>query len=122
MKKLYARMMKAECPIDPGTMETTVPFLQHNTVEHALKDSGVRQIFFFVDPKDSSIFSITIYDTEEDLNKAMREATSEFRFQSLATLGCTAVDARTFEVVAGQINPDAPEVDFKSIVPPIQQD
>jgi hypothetical protein len=120
--KLYARMLKAQCPIDPATMETTVPFLQHNTVPRALEDSGVRQIFFFVDPKDNTIFSITIYDTEEDLNNAMQEATSEFRFQSLATLGCTAVDARSFEVVAGHVNADAPEVDFKSMVPPIATD
>ncbi|MGK5532614.1 hypothetical protein [Streptomyces sp. URMC 129] len=119
--KLYARMLKASCIVDPETMETTTPFLQHDTVPHAMEDKGVRQIFFFVDKKDNTIFSITIYDTEEDLNAAMQEATSEFRFQSLATLGCTAVDARTFEVVAGAVNPDAPEVDFKALVPPMQK-
>lgn len=120
MKKLYARMMKASCPIDPETMATTVPFIQHNTIPHAMADHGARQIFFFVDCTDDTVFSITIYDTEEDLHHAMSEADSEFRFATLAKLGCTALDARAFEVVAGAVNPDAPEVDFAKIVPPIK--
>ncbi|WP_405166335.1 hypothetical protein OG203_15340 [Nocardia sp. NBC_01499] len=119
MKKLYARMMKASCPIDPETMATTVPFLQHDTVPYAMADHGARQMFFFVDHQDNTVFSITIYDTKEDLDNAMRDSDSEFRFSTLAKLGCTAVDARTFEVVAGAVNPDAPEVDFAKLIPPM---
>ncbi|MEU2037290.1 hypothetical protein [Nocardia niwae] len=40
MKKLYAPMMKAACPIDPETMATTMPFLQHEIVPHAMADPG----------------------------------------------------------------------------------
>ncbi|MEU1993705.1 hypothetical protein ABZ511_04570 [Nocardia gamkensis] len=120
MKKLYARMMKAACPIDPETMETTVPFLQHEIVPHAMADHGARQIFFFVDRQDDTVFSITIYDTREDLDNAMREADSEYRFASLAALGCTALDARSFEVVAGAVDDGAAEVDFATRVPPVR--
>ncbi|MEU7137923.1 hypothetical protein ABZ942_00585 [Nocardia sp. NPDC046473] len=49
----------------------------------------------------------------------MRESGSEFRFASLAELGCAARDARAFEVVAGAVNPDAPEVGFVKFIPPI---
>ncbi|MGV9680596.1 hypothetical protein ACWDSJ_35440 [Nocardia sp. NPDC003482] len=117
-KKLYARMMKAVCPVDPETMATTVPFLQHEIVPHAMADPGARQIYFFVDPTDGTVFSITIYETEEDLAGAMREAGSEYRFASLAKIGCTAVDARRLEVVAGAVAADAADVDFATIVPP----
>jgi hypothetical protein len=117
MKKLYARMMKAACPVDPETMRTTVPFLQHETVPHAMADPGARQIFFFVDNQDGTVFSITIYDTEEDLANAMRDADSEYRYASLAKLGCTPLDAPTLEVVAGSVDPDAPEVDFAQVIP-----
>ncbi|RDI63563.1 hypothetical protein [Nocardia pseudobrasiliensis] len=120
-KKLYARMMKAVCPVDPETMETTVPFLQHEIVPHAMADHGARQIFFFVDPTDGTVFSITMYDTEDDLANAMREAGSEYRFASLAKLGCTAVEARALEVVAGDVAADAPEVDFPDLIPPQRQ-
>ncbi|WP_280295590.1 hypothetical protein [Nocardia abscessus] len=119
MKKLYARMMKAACPIDPETMATTVPFLQHEIVPHAMTDQGARQIFFFVDQQDNTVFSITIYDTREDLDNAMREADSDYRFASLAKLGCTAVDARSFEVVAGAVDGDASAVDFATGVAPM---
>ncbi|MGY1937825.1 hypothetical protein [Nocardia gipuzkoensis] len=34
----------------------------------------------------------------------MREAGSDYRFASLAELGCTAFDARSFEVVAGAVD------------------
>jgi hypothetical protein len=117
MTQLYARMMKAACPVDAETLETTVPFIQHDTIPHAMADHGARQVFFFVDRKDSTIFSITIYDTEEDLRAAMNEADSDFRYQSLARLGCRAVDARAFDVVAGAVNRSAPEVDFATLVP-----
>ncbi|MFD6157642.1 hypothetical protein ACFWF7_36935 [Nocardia sp. NPDC060256] len=50
---------------------------------------------------------------------AMAITVREFRFASLAELGCTALDARAFEVVAGAMNPDAPEVGFAKIIPPI---
>ncbi|QIS15670.1 hypothetical protein [Nocardia arthritidis] len=116
-KKLYARMMKASCPIDTESMAKMLPVLQHETIPHAMSDKGVRQVFFFVDRQDNTVFSITMYDTEEDLHNAMREAKSEYRFESLAKLGCTALDAREFEVVAGAVAPDAPEVDFAKLIP-----
>ncbi|WP_433657713.1 hypothetical protein ACQPW1_38800 [Nocardia sp. CA-128927] len=44
MEKLYARMVKATCPVDPETMATAVPFLQRDTISHAMADHGARQI------------------------------------------------------------------------------
>jgi hypothetical protein len=116
-KKLYARMMKAACPIDPESMARNLPIIQHDTVPHAMADPGARQMFFFVDRADGAVFSITVYDTEDDLRHAMRDADSELRFSTLAALGCTPLDARTFDVVAGAVNPDAPEVDFAALIP-----
>ncbi len=40
----------------------------------------------------------------------MRKADSEYRFACLAELGCTTLDARSFEVVAGAVDVKAPEV------------
>ncbi|MBF6474542.1 hypothetical protein [Nocardia abscessus] len=49
----------------------------------------------------------------------MREAGSDYRFASLAELGCTAFDARSFEVVAGAVDGDAAAVDFATGVAPM---
>jgi hypothetical protein len=49
----------------------------------------------------------------------MRKADSEYRFASLAALGCTALDARSFEVVAGAVDDGAAEFDFATLVPPV---
>ncbi|MFG3615622.1 hypothetical protein [Nocardia sp. NPDC047654] len=72
----------------------------------------------FIDRQDNTVFSITIYDTREDLDNAMREADSEYRFAGLAALGCTAIDARSFEVVAEAVDDGAAEFDFATLVPP----
>ncbi|WP_157114603.1 hypothetical protein [Nocardia niwae] len=50
----------------------------------------------------------------------MREADSEYRFTGLAGPGCTALDARSFEVVAGAIDDSATEFDFTTRAPPMR--
>lgn len=108
--------MKAECPLDRDAIEKMIPVLQDEVIPHAAADQGFRQIFFFVDhssqPGQGNVFSITIYDSEADLDAAMREQDGEYRFTTLARLDCTAVDARRFEVIAGAVNPEAPAVEF----------
>ncbi|MFX0575925.1 hypothetical protein [Nocardia nepalensis] len=47
----------------------------------------------------------------------MRDADSEYRYASLVEPGCAPLDARTVEVVAGAVDPDAPEVDFAQLIP-----
>ncbi|HEY4022405.1 MAG TPA: hypothetical protein VGM75_27195 [Pseudonocardiaceae bacterium] len=114
--KLYARMLKAQCPVDKDSLEQMIPVLQDEIVPYAAGDPGFRQMFFFVDydeeQKQGNVFSITIYNTKDDLDNAMQEKDSRYRFATLGKLGCTATDARSFEVVAGRVNPDVPEADF----------
>lgn len=113
--KLYARMLKAQCPLDRAAVEKMIPVLQNETVPHAACGSGFRQVYFFADYEEEeggNVFSITIYDSEENLREAMAEAGSDYRFSSLARLGCTAVDARAFEVIAGAVNDAAPPAHF----------
>ncbi|MFE3054236.1 hypothetical protein [Nocardia sp. NPDC059239] len=112
MKKLYARLMKASCPVDPESMAVNLPIIQGEVVPYAMSDPGARQIFFFLDEQDGTMFSITLYDTEKDLEHAMRDADSEHRHTTLARLGCTPIDARTLEVVAGAVADNAAKVDF----------
>lgn len=112
MKKLYARLLKASCPVDPESMAVNLPIIQGEVVPYAMSEPGVRQVFFFLDRQDETMFSITLYDTEKDLEHAMGVADSEHRYDTLERLGCTAIDARTLEVVAGAVADDAVEVDF----------
>ncbi|MGW4247392.1 hypothetical protein [Nocardia sp. NPDC004722] len=112
MKKLYARLMKASCPTDPDVLAASIPIIQDEVVPYAMSDPGARQIFFFHDAAEGTMFSITLYDTEKDLEHAMRDADSEHRHTTLARLGYRALDARALEVVAGAVADDAVEVDF----------
>ncbi|MVU81456.1 hypothetical protein GPX89_29975 [Nocardia sp. ET3-3] len=112
MKKLYARLLKASYPADPELLAASLPIIQGEVVPYAMSDPGARQIFFFLDEQDGTMFSITLYDTEKDLEHAMRDADSEHRYSTLARLGYTPVDARALEVVAGEVAGDVAEVDF----------
>ncbi|UGT66932.1 hypothetical protein LTT66_27320 [Nocardia gipuzkoensis] len=49
----------------------------------------------------------------------MREAGSDYRFASLAEPGCTALDARAFEVVAGAVDGDAAAIEFATGIAPM---
>jgi hypothetical protein len=117
-KQLWARMLKARCKTDEESYAKLLDNLRHATIPHITTESGYRQAFFFVDRDHhggtTDVFSITIYTTEDDLNQAMETADSEFRWQTLLSLEAYPLDARTFDVVAGAINPDAPEVDLLS--------
>jgi hypothetical protein len=105
MKKYYARMMRARCPVDEASVTSMVPALQNETVPHALNDPGVLQVFFFVDHDEENgtaeVFSLTIYDSEANLKHAMKEASTEYRFKTLDALKCQAIDAKEFDVIAG---------------------
>lgn len=117
-KQLWARLLNARCKMDSESYEKLVTGLRQKATPQVTTESGFRQTFFFVDRDHhggtTDVFSMTLYDTEEDLNKAMETADSEFRRKMLGNLGCYATEARTFDVVAGAINPDAPEVDLRS--------
>ena len=113
--KLYARMLKARCPLDREALEKMIPVLQNETVPHAARGRGFREVYFFADHRGKEagdVFSITIYDGEEDLQAAMSEAGSDYRFSTLARLGCHAVDAQALEVIAGAVNEAAPTARF----------
>jgi hypothetical protein len=113
--KLYARMLKAQCPLDRAAVEMMIPVLQNEIVPHAARGSGFREIYFFADHGEKEagdVFSITVYDSEEDLHDAMSEAKSDYRFSTLARLGCSAVEARAFEIIAGAVNTAAPPAEF----------
>ena len=107
MKKYYARMMKARCPVDEVSMTSMIPVLQNEIVPHALNDPGALQMFFFVDHDEekgtAEVFSLTIYDSEANLKHAMKEASSDYRFKTLDALQCQAIDAKEFDVIAGEI-------------------
>lgn len=117
-KQLWARMLKARCKMGDESYAKLLDNLRHETTPHVTTESGFRQIYFFVDRDHhggtTDVFSMTLYNSEEDLNKAMETADSEFRWRILGSLGCYGIDARTFDVVAGAVNPDAPEVDLLS--------
>jgi hypothetical protein len=107
MNKYYARMMRARCPVDEASMSSMVPVLQHEIVPHALNDPGALQIFFFVDHDEENgtaeVFSLTLYESEANLKNAMKEASTEYRFKTLDALKCKAIDAKEFDVIAGDI-------------------
>ena|SRR5581483_8485117 len=106
MKTYYARMLKARCPVDEASMASMIPVLQKEIVPHALNDPGALQILFFVDHDKeqgtAEVFSLTIYESEADLKHAMKESSTAYRFQSLDALKCQAIDAKAFDVIAGE--------------------
>jgi hypothetical protein len=105
MKKLYARMLEARCPMGEADLDRMVPVLQDEIVAYARREPGCRQIHFFADRDSGRVFSITIFETAEDLERAMAISDSEFRFRTLAGLGCTAVAATALDVIAGAGEP-----------------
>jgi hypothetical protein len=107
--KLYARLLRAHCPVENEDLERMIPVLQDVIVPRAAAGKGCKQVLFFVDrtERNGNVFSITVYDSEDALTEGMKEATSDYRFEALAGLGCTAVSARALEVVAGQLQVDS---------------
>jgi len=119
MKKFYARKMEALGPADERSTQAMIPVLQEEVVPHALADKGALAMFFFKSRRleadgRTRIFSFTIYDTQEHLKDAMKEADSQYRFDTLAKLNCEPIDAGEYEVIAGAVqgNVSFAESDF----------
>lgn len=99
---MFARMLVAECPAGRRDREAIARLVEGEVIPAVARERGFRGVWFFLDRDSGKFFSITLYETEEDL-RAAQEGIRELRAKALSALGCTPVSAASLEVVASRV-------------------
>jgi len=99
---LFARMLVADCSPQKLARNGMARFIEEEVIPRVEGERGFRGVWFYLDSASGKLFSITLYETKEDLHAA-QESIKEFRGQALGTLGCTPVSAESLEVIASSV-------------------
>ncbi len=100
--EVFARMLVADCPAERRDREAIARLVEAEVIPVVARERGFGGVWFFLDREGGKFFSITLYETEADLDAA-QEGIKELRAKALAALGCTPVSASSLEVVASKI-------------------
>ncbi len=95
-------MLVADCSPQKLDRNGMARFIEEEVIPRVEGERGFRGVWFYLDPASGKLFSITLYETKEDLHAA-QESIKEFRGQALGTLGCTPVIAERLEVISSSV-------------------
>jgi hypothetical protein len=95
-------MLVADCQPERIDREGMARLIEGEVVPHVEGEHGFRGVWFYLDPAGGKLFSITLYETEEDL-RAAQESIKELRGRALGALGCTPVSAESLEMIAASV-------------------
>ncbi len=99
---MFARMLVADCSPQKLDRNGMARFIEEEVIPRVEGERGFRGVWFYLDPASGKLFSITLYETEEDL-QAAQESIKELRGRALGTLGCTPVGAESLEMIASSV-------------------
>ncbi len=95
---MFARMLVADCPPEKRDRDSVARLVHDEVIPFVERERGFRGVWFFLNRDSGRFFSITLYETEDDLRAAL-EGIKELRTRALGALGCTPVSAESLEVI-----------------------
>jgi hypothetical protein len=95
-------MLVADCPPEKLDRDAMARFIEEEVIPVVERERGFRGVWFYLDPGSGKLFSITLYETQQDLGAAL-EGIKELRARALGTLGCIPVSAESLELITSSV-------------------
>ncbi len=92
-------MLVASCPPEKRNAVRMSQFISDEIIPFVEKEQGFRGVWFFLDEAGGKFFSITLYETADDLQLSMKTI-KELRSRVLNILGCSPVSMESLKVIA----------------------